>query len=217
MTTAFVNTAAIYGDSPRTVNTANMPASIVPGNLLIAWVQVNSDQANLTANGSTAPNWRIGGLRHAAGQSFGWLWKIAGAGGSDVVGGFTWTDPATYHASIFQLTGNLADARAIGRRSYARGNSALVSSAGLQVSSPNSLVVAMMFAVGNHQIALPSGFTSGDEYHDSGGSHRIAYANGPGRNAVSGAVSAALSSAVWDVAMIEFRSAAARGNGGALL
>lgn len=212
---AFVNTAAIFGDAGRTVNTANMPASIVAGRFLLSWVQVNSDQPNLAITNFTAPNWKIGGLRHHAGQSFGWCWKIAGDGGSDVVGGFQWGSSATYHASTLQFSGNLADARAPGRRLYRSGNGAEIDAPGLQMSADNSLVIALMYAAGDNAIPAPAGFTSADSFHDSGGSHRIAWKNGPAKNAVGSVIAQSIASGVWDVALLELRSEGAIGGSAA--
>lgn len=146
---AFVNAGAFAVNASTSSVVIPLPADVVPGNLLVAWMTANNVRtANALAgwtfiNNDTVPDHIV-------------AYRIAdGSEGSTVT--FAFSDAVGLVGQVLQFSG-VDTATPFGVHSTVTGTGTTASHAGITTSSPRSLVLGLPIANSNQEIPVPAGW-----------------------------------------------------------
>lgn len=197
---AFVNAGAFSVNNGSSNSlTVQMPASIVPGNLLFVWMAGNNTNTATPVTGWTFLNnvfdpdlvvaYRIADGSEGTSVNFGWSAAWGAVGQALQFSGVNTTTPLGTHNSI-------------------TGAGTVASNPGITTSSANSIVLAIIYvSASNQAISVPSGW---NEMSGAAGNGASPY--GHGARAVnkfitpagpSGSLSVTIANAGWGVRMYE--------------
>lgn len=146
----FVNAGAFSSISSSSSLEVAMPASIVPGNLLVVWLGGNNARIASPITGWTFVNTAIA-------DDFAIAYRIAdGSEGASVTFGFSGAMDIIGQALQFS---GVNITTPIGAHNTNVGSGTIASNAGITIGGP-SIVLAMLYVVTNQAFALPSGWSA---------------------------------------------------------
>lgn len=150
---AFVNAGAFSVNNGTSSSLAvQMPANIVPGNLLFVWMAGNNTYTATPVTGWTFVNsvfvddlivaYRIADGSEGTSVDFGWSGALGSVGQALQFSGVNTTTPLSVHNTNYNSTGTVA------------------SNPGITTTSANSIVLALIYVSGSNQvIGIPSGWS----------------------------------------------------------
>lgn len=195
---AFVNAGAFSVNASTNSIAMQMPASIVPGNLIVAWMAGNAAQ---TANAVTG--WTF--VNTVMVNDFVFAYRIAdGSEGASVNFGFSGTLGLVGQALQFSGVNSTTP---LGVHNTNSGSGTVASNAGITTGSASSIVLAVMQANSNQALSLPSGWSD-----MSGAADNVSSPFASGARAVdkfvapagpSGSLSTSIVSTTWRVSLYE--------------
>jgi hypothetical protein len=195
---AFVNAGAFSTNASTSSMAVQMPASIVPGNLIVVWMAGNAAQ---TANPVTG--WTF--VNTVMVNDFVFAYRIAnGSEGASVTFGFSGSLGLIGQALQFSGVNTTTP---LGVHNTNTGSGTVASNAGITTGSARSIVLAIMQANSNQTFSLPSGWSD-----MSGAAGNVSSPFASGARAVdqlvapagpSGSLSVPITSTTWRVSLYE--------------
>lgn len=199
-TPAFVNSGAKTEGTSGTA-TAVLPASLVTGNLLLAYVQCTGGAVTF----SIGAGWTIADqVNVGSGSDSCWAYRYVD--GSEAAPSFT-IALTTWGCQVYQFSGVKASSP-IGAIRNNSGNSSTVTVASITTTGANSLIVGLLFSAFGPPSSMPtpSGYTSRDSGNDAAFAFRVCDQPQTTIGASSTAISSTITSTPWSAYQLELLS-----------
>jgi hypothetical protein len=196
----FLNLVATNGATGGTSGAPSLIGSRVNGQLLIAFIQLDTPQASSTPF-SVSGGWTMGDQQNNSG----WAWRIVD--GTETNPTFSWAANSVWHARMYQFqdTNVVTPIGAKLKGTGSSGSLTLNGAVGLTTTGAVSTAFAILLTMNSSQtIPLPTGYTgAGSAFGDGFGSDRASFQYQGLAGTVSGAVDVVISPSVWAGFLIE--------------
>jgi len=207
MTPGFVNSPVTNGTAGVASGGPTLVGSRVNGNVLIAWIMTLAGTGGGGKTFSVGGGWTIGDQQQDANTSAAWAWRLID--GTEAAPTFTWSGACSYHARMYQFSGNDLSAP-IGNKLKAQGASAnliINGGVGMTMSDGTSSVIAITLTPTSDVIPpVPPGYTALVGFNHPNGSDRVFIQPQGAAGSVSGPVNLTIPSSFWHGFMIEIKT-----------